>query len=228
MFLIGEVASTCVENPSGRAAKIIRALKKAIRTQSYLKRESRSSRGVFRTLIATILSARNRDESTDCATNRLFSVYRTPKEIANAPLKKIERLIRKSGFYRTKARYVKETSRRIAVDFLGKVPESMEQLMTLPGVGRKVAGCVLVYGFGKCDCIPVDTHVHRISNRLGLVKTKAPEQTEKKLMKTVPKRLWGDVNELFVVFGQTICRPVGPKCEICPVYKYCNWLGKKL
>lgn len=176
----------------------------------------------FRVLIRTILSQRTRDENTDAASAMLFSKFSTPEAIANASIEEIEKLIRKSGFYHVKASRVKEVSRIIHEDYNDIVPEDMGELLSLPGVGRKTANCVIVYGFHK-DAIPVDVHVHRISNRIGLVNTKNPDETEEKLMKTVPKKYWLPLNDLFVQFGQTICRPIGPKHEICPIAEYCDY-----
>lgn len=152
----------------------------------------------------------------------LFSKYSTPEEIAKAPTEEVEKLIKKSGFYHVKASRVREVSRIIHEDYNDTVPEDMAELLSLPGVGRKTANCVLVYGFHK-DAIPVDVHVHRISNRIGLVNTGTPDETEEKLMKIVPKKFWLPLNDLFVQFGQTICKPIGPKHEICPIAEYCDY-----
>ncbi len=179
----------------------------------------------FRVLIRTVLSQRTRDENTDRASRMLFERYGSPGEIADAPLSEIEKLIRASGFYRQKARKIKEIS-RIVAENSGRVPESLEELVKLPGVGRKTANCVLVYGFGK-PAIPVDTHVHRIANRLGLVKTRRPEETERELERIVPRRLWIELNEVFVKFGQRICRPVRPRCRECPIERLCPYEGKQ-
>lgn len=168
----------------------------------------------FKVLISTILSQRTRDENTIKATEALFSVYKKPEEIAGASLQKIRKLIRPSGFYKVKAERIKEVSKLIAEKYSGRVPSEIDELLKLPGVGRKTANCVLVYGFGK-DAIPVDVHVHRISNRLGLVATKTPEQTEEALRKTIPQKFWLDINELFVKFGQNVCRPIKPRCGEC-------------
>ncbi|MBW2990927.1 endonuclease III [Candidatus Woesearchaeota archaeon] len=180
----------------------------------------------FYILISTVLSARNKDEMTIKATKKLFAKYKTPKQIANAPLKKLEPLIKQSGFYKTKAKRIKEISRILLKKYKGKVPKTMDKLVELPGVGRKTAGCVMVYAFGK-HAIPVDTHVFKVSNRLGWVKTKTPEQTEQALMKIIPKRYWLDVNEVLVIHGQTICTPVSPFCSKCSVRKYCGRVGLK-
>jgi endonuclease III len=176
----------------------------------------------FRVLIRTILSQRTRDENTDAASASLFARYPTARLIANAPIENIEILIKKSGFYHVKAKRVKEVSRIIHEEYDDVVPDDMKELLSLPGVGRKTANCVLVYGFHK-DAIPVDVHVHRISNRIGLVDTKTPEQTEFELMKTVPRKYWLPLNDLLVQFGQTICRPIGPKHEICPIADLCDY-----
>ncbi|MBN2051967.1 endonuclease III [Candidatus Woesearchaeota archaeon] len=180
----------------------------------------------FYVLISTVLSARNKDDMTIIATKKLFAKYKTPKQIASAPLKKLEPLIKQSGFYKTKAKRIKEISRILLEKYKGKVPEDFDKLVELPGVGRKTAGCVMVYAFGK-PAIPVDTHVHRISNRLGWVQTKTPEQTEQALMKIVPRNLWIDVNEVLVIHGQTICKPIRPWCDECKVSKYCDFYWKK-
>ena len=176
----------------------------------------------FRVLIRTILSQRTRDENTDAASALLFSKFSTPEAIAFAPVDEVELLIKKSGFYHVKARRVREVSRIIHEDYNDVVPDDLKELLSLPGVGRKTANCVLVYGFHK-DAIPVDVHVHRISNRIGLVKTKNPDETELELMKVVPKKYWLPLNDLFVQFGQTICRPIGPKHEICPIADVCDY-----
>jgi endonuclease III len=176
----------------------------------------------FKILIGTVLSHRTRDESTSKATERLFSVYDTPQKLANADPKSVRELIRVVGFYNMKTKNVIRVANQIVDEFGGKVPDDLESLLTLHAVGRKTANCVLVYGFNK-PAIPVDTHVHRISNRLGLVQTKTPEETELELMKTVPKRYWLELNELFVRFGQTTCKPVGPRCDICTLTASCRY-----
>ncbi|MGZ7043976.1 MAG: endonuclease III domain-containing protein [Methanobacterium sp.] len=176
----------------------------------------------FRVLITTILSQRTRDENTDEAAAALFAVYKNPSEIANAPTEDVEKLIKKAGFFRVKSKRVKEVSRIIHEDYHDVVPDDVGELLALPGVGRKTANCVLVYGFRK-SAIPVDVHVHRISNRLGLVHTKLPEETELALQKIVPRDYWLDLNEKFVRFGQDICRPIGPKHEECPINDLCDF-----
>ncbi len=174
----------------------------------------------FRVLIATILSQRTRDEVTERAAEKLFSKHGTSSALALANVQDIEELIREVGFYRVKAPRIKEIASIIHNDFNDKVPEDMDVLLSLPGVGRKTANCVLVYGFGM-DAIAVDTHVHRISNRLGLVYTRTPEETEIKLRLILPKEHWRYINELLVRFGQDICRPVKPRCSACPLADLC-------
>jgi len=174
----------------------------------------------FRILISTILSHRTRDENTTKATENLFSVYKTPAQLVKADPSFVRRLIRPSGFYNMKTRNIIKVSKQLVDEFGGKVPDNEEDLLKLHSVGRKTANCVLVYAFNK-PAIPVDTHVHRISNRLGLVKTKKPEETEAALVKTVPKRYWLELNDLFVRFGQTTCKPIGPHCQSCTLTGSC-------
>lgn len=175
----------------------------------------------FRVLIGTVLSARTRDENTVKATKNLFSKYKTPEDILKADVVEIEKLIRPAGFYRVKARRIQSIAKKIVEDFDGKTPETLEELLTLPGVGRKTANCVLVYGYRR-EAIPVDVHVHRIANRLGWVKTRTPEQTEQALKKVLPRKFWSDINGLLVRYGQKVCLPKNPRCELCQVKKSCE------
>jgi len=179
----------------------------------------------FHVLISTVLSQRTKDRNTFNASSRLFKEFNTPREIAKAPLETLEELIRPSGFPKAKAMAIKEISRRVHEEMGGEVPKTIEELLTLPMVGRKTANCVLSYGFG-IDAICVDTHVHRISNRIGLVKTRNPEETEYALKKIVPKHLWIDVNSLLVRFGQTVCQPRNPHCWDCPICSFCDYYSK--
>jgi endonuclease-3 len=179
----------------------------------------------FRVLIGTILSHRTRDENTTRAVENLFSVYKTPTELATASEAKVRQLVRPSGFYNMKARNIIRVSRQLLEEYDGRVPSNMEDLLRLHSVGRKTANCVLVYAF-KRPAIPVDTHVHRISNRLGLVHTKKPEETEEKLTEKIPKKYWLDVNDLFVRFGQTTCKPIGPRCSACTLNASCEYYKK--
>lgn len=179
----------------------------------------------FKVLIGTILSHRTRDENTTKATENLFSLYKTPAELANADPSKVRSLIKPAGFYNMKTKNIMIAARQLLDEFGGEVPESMEELLTIQSVGRKTANCVLVYAFNR-PAIPVDTHVHRISNRLGLVHTKKPEETEEALTSSVPKRYWLELNDLFVRFGQTTCKPVGPKCSECTLTGVCEYYRK--
>jgi endonuclease III len=179
----------------------------------------------FRILIGTILSHRTKDENTTKATENLFSRFKTPEELAKADPRIVRRLIRPSGFYNMKTKNIITASRQLVEQFGGRVPDTEEELLTLRAVGRKTANCVLVYAFNK-PAIPVDTHVHRISNRLGLVKTRNPEETEEELVRSVPRRYWLDLNDLFVRFGQTTCKPIGPKCGLCTLTGTCEYYRK--
>ena len=177
----------------------------------------------FRTLIGTILSARSRDEMTDVITEALFKRYPTARALAHADRREVEKILKPIGFYRTKASYIMETASMVVARG-GKLPRTIEGLMEFPGVGRKVANCVLVYAFGQ-QAIPVDTHVHRVSNRMGWMKTRSPEETERRLVTLVPRRLWPVINEALVAHGKAVCRPIGPKCLECPVSRYCRRVG---
>jgi len=180
-----------------------------------------TQKDAFRVLISTVLSVRNRDEATLVATEALFSTLPTPVAIRDAPREQVEQLIRKSGMYKIKAKRVQDIARIILKEYGGVVPRDIETLMTLPGVGRKVANCVMVYAYAE-PAIPVDTHVHRIANRTGLVTTKKPEQTEESLIELYPRDRWCDVNEAFVLHGQQTCKPIGPLCSQCPVATLCD------
>jgi len=176
----------------------------------------------FRILISTILSQRTRDENTTRASENLFSRYGTAEKLARANIESVRKLIRPSGFYNVKARSIIRVSGQLLEEFGGRVPDNVEDLLKLHSVGRKTANCVLVYGFNK-PAIPVDTHVHRISNRLGLVDTRRPEETETQLVKKVPRRYWLVLNDLFVRFGQTTCKPVSPRCGSCTLRSVCRY-----
>jgi len=189
--------------------------------------EIQKTKDPFRVLISCLLSLRTKDEVTLKASEGLFSVAKTPEEFLNLSTEKIEELIYPVGFYRVKAKRIKEISKIIIERYSGKVPDNLEELLTLPGVGRKTANIVITHGFNKYG-IAVDTHVHRVSNRLGLVKTQAPEETEMELRKIIPKKYWIEFNDLFVSFGQNICTPISPKCSICPISKYCNKVGVRI
>ncbi len=182
--------------------------------------------GSFSILIGTILSARTKDETTTKAVKVLFSKYKNVKELANAKTKDVEKIIKSIGFYHVKSKRIIEVAKIIDSKYKGKVPDSLEKLIELPGVGRKTANCVLVYAFDK-PAIPVDIHVHRISNRLGLVDTKTPEETEQELMKKIPKKYWIEINDTFVMYGQNICKPTSPMCGVCKIKRDCKYYKTK-
>jgi endonuclease-3 len=176
----------------------------------------------YKILIGTILSARTRDETTTNVIKILFSKFKNADELSRANLKDIKELIQKIGFYNVKAARIKEVSKILVEKYNSKVPSNLEDLLSFPGVGRKTANCVLVYGFRK-PAIPVDIHVHRISNRIGIVNTKKPEETETLLQKSIDRKYWTTINETFVVFGQNICLPIKPKCNVCRLTKLCKY-----
>jgi endonuclease-3 len=176
----------------------------------------------FQVLIGTVLSQRTRDEKTDEAARALFSRYPSPETLALAPKEEIANLIRTANYYNTKALRIKEISKIILKEYSGNTPDTISELIRLPGVGRKTAACVMVYGFRK-KALPVDTHVHRISNRLGLIKTHTPEESEEELWKIVPEKYIMAYNELMVKHGQNICKPISPQCPKCPIVQFCAY-----
>lgn len=180
----------------------------------------------FKILISCLLSLRARDENTEKISKKLFSVAPTPKQILKIPIKKLEKLIFSSGHYKKKSRILKHVSKVLLDRYDGKVPDSKEELLSIKGVGPKTANIVLAFAYGK-NVLPIDTHCHRIPNRLGWLKTKTPEQTEKELEKILPKKYWKEFNAIFVLFGKTICQPISPWCSKCPVEKYCSRINVK-
>jgi endonuclease-3 len=200
--------------------EILEKIENVLEGNAHLDELAKKKQDPFKILISTILSARTRDANTKEATETLFAKYNTPKTIAEAKLEELEPLIRKSGFYKVKAARIKEVSRIIKDNYDGIVPKDYDELVNFPGVGSKTANCVLVYAF-NIPAIPVDTHVHRISNRLGWVKTKKPIDTEKALKKIVPRDQWLKLNRSFVKFGQQICLPISPKHDKCPIKDIC-------
>jgi endonuclease-3 len=181
----------------------------------------------FKILITTILSQRTRDENTRRASAQLFSMYPDVVSLANADEETVERLVRPSGFYHTKAKSIISIARTLLREYGGHVPSDIDKLLELPSVGRKTANCVLAYGF-RIPSIPVDTHVHRIVNRLSIVKSKDPEETERQLREKVKRDYWLDINEEFVRFGQRVCRPVRPRCLVCTLKSCCDWYQTNL
>jgi endonuclease-3 len=182
--------------------------------------------GPFSILIGTILSARTKDENTTKVVKKLFSRYKSVRALAKAKVKDVEKTIKSIGFYHVKSKRIIEVASIIASKYKGKVPNNLEELLKLPGVGRKTANCVLVYAFDR-PAIPVDIHVHRISNRLGLVQTKTPEETEFELMEKIPKKYWLEINDTFVMYGQNICKPVSPMCDVCKIKNSCKYYKTK-
>ncbi|HPD82042.1 MAG TPA: endonuclease III [Candidatus Pacearchaeota archaeon] len=184
----------------------------------------RTKPDAFKVLISCLLSLRARDENTEKVSKQLFEVVNTPEELVKLPIEELEKIIFSSGHYKKKARVLHSVSQELITRFNSKVPNRKEELLSIKGVGPKTANIVLAFAFNQ-SVIPVDTHVHRIPNRLGWVKTKKPEQTEEELMKILPKIYWADVNAIFVQFGRDICQPVSPKCSTCPINKYCKRIG---
>ena len=178
------------------------------------------TRDPFRILVGTILSARTQDATTAVAVEKLFNRVKTPAQLAALSEAEIEALIFPVGFYHTKAKHLKQLPAALEKNFNGRVPDEIDELCTLPGVGRKTANLVRALAFGK-PAICVDVHVHRISNRLGLVKTKTPLETEMALREKLPPKYWIDWNSHLVAFGQTCCRPVRPRCAECPIARWC-------
>jgi endonuclease-3 len=179
----------------------------------------------FQILIATILSARTQDATTHAASTRLFRRARTPRTMAKLSVKEIERLIYPVSFYRNKARHVKACCQMLLDRFGGRVPSTLEELVMLPGVGRKTANLVMILGFKSLRNICVDTHVHRISNRLGWVATRQPDETEQALYAATDARWWPYINLYLVTWGQNVCRPVYPRCGVCALRVYCPQVG---
>lgn len=181
-------------------------------------------RDPFQVLISCILSLRTQDRTTEAASRRLFAIARTPETLAKIPVKKIEKAIYPVGFYRVKAERIRGISKEIAAKYGGRVPDTIEELLQLKGVGRKTANLVVTVGYNR-DGICVDTHVHRITNRWGLIKTKNPTETEFALREVLPKKYWKQLNSYLVAFGQGICKPISPLCSRCRVSKACAKIG---
>ena len=179
----------------------------------------------FQILIATLLSARTQDDTTLAASTRLFKAAGTPEAMARLSVRRIERLIYPVSFYRQKAKHVRAACRILVERFGGRVPGTMDELLLLPGVGRKTANLVLILGFRSRKNICVDTHVHRISNRLGWVRTDTPQETEQALYKAASSRWWADINLYLVTWGQNVCRPTYPRCGDCVLAAHCPRIG---
>jgi endonuclease-3 len=208
---------------------VIKILKKELEvgTLPIVSHLAEDQRDPFVILISTLLSLRTKDEVTAVATERLFALASTPEEMLKVPLDKIARTIYPVGFYRVKAQTIHHVCRELIKRFASKVPDDIDDLLSIKGVGRKTANLVVTLAYGK-DGICVDTHVHRISNRLGYVKTKTPGETEFALRDKLPCRHWIIYNTIMVAFGRQTCKPVSPLCSLCPVNKYCDRVGVTL
>lgn len=209
-------------------ATVLRRLGRAIEAMEAptVEKVARDEAGTpFRVLVATMLSAQTRDAVTEEASARLFAAAPTPDAMARLPASRIARLIYPVSFYRTKARHVKQTSRILVSRYGGRVPDDLDALLALPGVGRKTANLVLIVAHESRDRICVDTHVHRIANRLGWVRTRTPEETEQALYQVAPRRWWADINLHLVTWGQNVCRPVYPLCGACAIERWCPRIG---
>jgi endonuclease-3 len=208
-----------IDTAGHRAEKVLRLLAAFYRVDP---RSQHTRRSPFQVLIGTVLSQRTRDEKTGAAAEALLSRYPSHDTLATAPVEDITALIRPVNYYKTKARRIQEICRILVKEYPGGIPDSIAALTRLPGVGRKTACCVLLFGFGK-RALPVDTHVHRISNRLGLIRTKTPQESEEHLMKLLPEHWITSYNQLMVKHGQSVCRPIGPLCGTCPVVQLCAY-----
>jgi endonuclease III len=210
--------------------QVMRALARAIEDHELpaVEKIAKSrQRQAFHVLISTLLSARTQDATTHAASVRLFRAAPTPAKMAALTTRQVEALIYPVSFFRNKARHVRATCRLLLDRFGGRVPGTMGELLTLPGVGRKTANLVLILAFASRDNICVDTHVHRISNRLGWVKTRTPEQTEQALYRVADRRWWADINLYLVTWGQNVCRPIRPRCAACVISRWCPRVGVK-
>ncbi len=200
------------------------ALSGELMSHGHLPLMNKMNRGgeyAYRILISTVLSSRTKDEVTAEAAERLFSRAPNPERLSQLPEEEIARLIYPVGFYRVKSKNIKKIADLIFKKYQGKIPDSLNELIKLPGVGRKTANLVLGIAF-NIDSITVDTHVHRISNRIGLVKTKIPAETEQDLQRVLPKKHWINFNTFLVAHGQITCKPISPFCSRCIIYKYCQ------
>jgi len=212
--------------PTPDAAEVLAAMGRAIAggKAPSVSEIARRDRDPFRILISTLLSLRTKDDVTDAAAARLFAIAPNARRLARLDLRRIEKAIYPVGFYRTKARTIRDIARRIDSEFGGEVPGTMESLLALKGVGRKTAALVVSLGFDT-PAVCVDTHVHRIANRMGWVRTRTPHDTETALMALLPRALWIDVNETLVSYGQQVCTPLSPRCSICAVAEWCARAG---
>lgn len=211
------------DNDIHAAIKILRRAVREWRTP-YVSEMAQTKRDPFRVLISTMLSLRTKDAVTEIASQKLFALAETPVAMLHLTAHQIEKTIYPVGFYRTKARNILHVCRTLIDQYDGNTPDEIDELVKLPGVGRKTANLVLTRGFGKLG-ICVDTHVHRVTNRWGYVKTKDPEKTEMALRAKLPADYWIEINDELVALGQNVCHPTSPKCSICPVSKFCERVG---
>lgn len=207
--------------------KIIKLLKKEVKQfENPIATEiGEKTKNPFLVLISCLLSLRTKDATTAKAAKRLFDLANNPYGMVKLPTKQIEKAIFPVGFYPTKAKWIKQVCKILIEKHDGKVPDKEEELLKLPGIGRKCMSITMCYGFFKSGYLPIDTHCHRIPNRLGWINTKNPEQTEKELKKILPKKYWKDFNDVFVTFGQNICLPTSPLCSRCVINMYCQKIG---
>ena len=211
---------------TGEMVKILACLQRAVRglAAPSVTLVGKRWRDPYLVLVSCLLSLRTKDTTTLPAAERLFGLADTPEGMLKLSIPQVERAVYPVGFYRTKARRIRDISRVILNQHGGRVPDTLEGLLSLKGVGQKTANLVLVEGFGK-PAICVDTHVHRITNRLGYVRTRTPDETERVLRRKLPQAFWKDINWVLVLWGQNICRPVSPKCSVCPVSGVCRKVG---
>lgn len=195
-------------------------------TLNRMRGENQNKETPFKILVSCLLSLRTQDKNTEKTSKALFEIADTPEKILNLSDKRLEKTIFSSGHYKKKAQTLKSVSRDLIEKFNGRVPEKKEELLSIKGIGPKTANIVLAFAFNK-PVLPIDTHCHRIPNRLGWVQTKTPEKTETELEKILPKKYWKEFNGIFVLFGKTICQPVSPLCSQCPINKYCPKIGVK-
>jgi endonuclease-3 len=207
-------------------AACVRILKREVRRwqEPIVGVVAKTSGDPFLILLSTVLSLRTKDQTTAQASVRLFRLATVPKKLGSIPLRRIERAIYPVGFYRTKARHIREICRDLMARYDGRVPDTIEHLLTLKGVGRKTANLVVTLGFHKPG-ICVDTHVHRISNRWGYIRTRTPKESEEALRRKLPRRYWMIFNDLLVPFGQNLCKPISPLCSQCKLAQYCDRVG---
>ncbi len=208
-------------------SKIIKLLKKEVKDfeNPVVSKIGEIQKDPFKVLISCILSLRTQDRTTGPVSLKLFKVADTPQKLAKMSLSKIQKIIKPVNYYITKSKRIKEIAKTLIKKYNGKVPNNFDELMKLKGVGKKTAAITMVYGHQKADYIPVDVHVHVLSNRLGWIKTKNAEQSMDELMKIIPKKYWNDLNDLFVLHGQNICFTNSPVCSKCAIRTYCPRIG---